>query len=706
MAETTMSEPQPMPRALAEIFADLRSLATTDGAIHGISEIIYRDWVNTIDTLERTVVDDPEHRWSTSRLNKPELMLLLGLAVQSESDRTYSMLGDASVFMSEADRLLRELHDRIMADLKSALPANLREVHDPLDVVGPMAREAIFYAAESFYPHQFPGFIRQRYRHDGGWLLRNKGMSIRPMIEIAEFISKWISQQMTAVSQHRKLGKSLNSGDLTNSLTIPIALLRKKFNHKADAFVRMFTIDVTGTNHGYADPFSINETMICPIVRIGEFLYVPNQYRLFETLYESPFYWMLRDEAYMETAKINRGAFLEATAAHILRSVFGSENVHENVTLYNGAKDKAGEIDILVTYGEFVLIVQAKSKRMTMQARAGDREALRTDFRGAIQSPYNQALTCARLIKSGATCVLSDGATLEVRRVNRLFPMVVLSDQFPAATLLARNLLEREQEIAPVIWDLGVLDCAARLFPHPVDLIFYLKSRSDLYDHVMSESEHCFIGFHLTHKLALSDEFQGLIIDRDFAKPVDDFMVPFDVGVEGIRPTGVLERIELPIITSLLRELRSRGPETAAVVVDLYDLSSEMLRDMAAHITQLREEVAAGKALKAFSIETTAGGLTYIVVDRLSEKSRTAASGIGRKHKYDTKSSHWYVIVDCILTDSPIDELGCFIWEWQQDPEEQKLSDQVSGLFRSRHSVIKVGDATKALAVRVGNASS
>ena len=53
---------------------------------------------------------------------------------------------------------------------------------------------------------------------------------------------------------------------------------------------------------------------------------------------------------------------------------------------------------------------------------------------------------------------------IEVRRVNRLFPMVVLSDPFPSVTMLARGLLEREKEIAPVIWDLGVLDCAARIF--------------------------------------------------------------------------------------------------------------------------------------------------------------------------------------------------------------------------------------------------
>jgi hypothetical protein len=42
------------------------------------------------------------------------------------------------------------------------------------------------------------------------------------------------------------------------------------------------------------------------------------------------------------------------------------------VTIRDGSKDIAGEIDVLVVYGEFVLVVQAKSKRITLKARSGD----------------------------------------------------------------------------------------------------------------------------------------------------------------------------------------------------------------------------------------------------------------------------------------------------------------------------------------------
>ena len=79
------------PRSTAEIFNDLRAIAQIDGALHEISAIIYRDWVVTVDTQEGRVVDDVGYRWSTSKLNRNELMLLLGLTIQSQSDRTFSV---------------------------------------------------------------------------------------------------------------------------------------------------------------------------------------------------------------------------------------------------------------------------------------------------------------------------------------------------------------------------------------------------------------------------------------------------------------------------------------------------------------------------------------------------------------------------------------------------------------------------------------
>ena len=136
---------------------------------------------------------------------------------------------------------------------------------------------------------------------------------------------------------------------------------------------------------------------------------MPIQYRLCESIYESPFFWMMADKEYADTHAQHRGMFLERKAAEILSLVFGDQHVYENVIITRNGRDRAGEIGVLVLFGEFVIVVQAKSKRVTLKARAGDTEALKADFEGAIQAPYRQALECVAHIKAGAKCVVKDG---------------------------------------------------------------------------------------------------------------------------------------------------------------------------------------------------------------------------------------------------------------------------------------------------------
>ena len=643
--ETERSEP----RSVAEIFEDLRALAQSDGALHEISSLIYRDHFITVDPRDGRVIDDPEHRWSTSKLNNNEVLLLLGLMVQCPTERTYAVQSRREGFAACADALFREFHDRVLADIPSPFTRNARIFDDGGEAIGPFAREAIYYGADGFYIHQFLNFSRQRYREDGEWLLQNVDISIRSMLDIAEFILDRINTQMAVVAHAREHGHHGSNGDLTNRLLIAKEDVRKQFGAKAEAFFVKFVTPITATNEGFTDPFTRNAVALAPIIELGDYLYVPIQYRLCESIYESPFFWMMADNEYADAHAKHRGLFLEKTAADILRSVFGAQYVYENVDIMRNAGDRAGEIDVVVAYGEFVIVVQAKSKRVTLKARAGETDALKTDFKGAIQDPYRQALECIELIKAGARCIATDGEELELHTFPRFFPMVVLSDSFPASTMLSRVMLERRDAIAPVIWDIGVLDCIARLLPTPIDILVYLKCRSDVFDNIVSDSEYNYLGYHIQSKLALPPENDMLMLERDFATLVDDFMIAADLGIEADRPVGILERVEIPVVSELLTELKSVDPRVASVVVDLYNFSSAALKDISTTILNVREEIAAtGKAIKAFSIQTESGGLTYAVTLRWDSKSAEAARVIGAKHKYDTKSDRWYVILDCI----------------------------------------------------------
>ena len=605
--------------------------------------------------------------------------------VQSTTDRTYAVQMTRDGFAFLADSFLRELHDRVIVDSVAKFDPTSHRFAESEDTIGLFAREAIYYGAEALYLHQLVNFSRIRYMNDNEWLVQNIGISIDSMLNIASFIVEYVNDKMTAVGHLREQGHNFSRGDLTDSLLIEKEDVRKHFGANADAFFAKFVTPITETNGAFADPFSINAVALAPIIEMSENLYVPSQYRLFESIYESPFFWMIADDNYADTHAENRGEFLEKTSAAILREVFGDEHVHENVHVMRRSGERGGEIDVLVAYGEFVIVVQAKSKRITLKARAGDAHALKTDFKGAIQDPYRQALDCIELIKAGARCTTTNGKDLELPTLSRFFPMVVLSDPFPASTMLSRAMLERNDEIAPVIWDIGVLDCIARLLPTPIEMLFFLKCRSDVFDCVLSDSEYNYLGYHIRSKLALPPGSDIMMVERDFATVVDDFMIAADAGVKADRPAGILERLEIPIVCELLAELKQADPRVASVVIELYNFSSSALKSISSTIQMVRVEIAAtGKEIKAFSIPTESGGLTYAVTLHRDEKAAVAARAIGAKHKYDSKKDRWYVVLDCIQTDNAIDALVVLAWAWMEDEKEAQAARDVAKMFSSR----------------------
>ncbi|WP_296201205.1 nuclease-related domain-containing protein [uncultured Hyphomicrobium sp.] len=682
--------PKAAPRQADEIFGDLRALCHSPGALHAVSSIVYRDFFLTVSMREGRVLDGPERRWSTSKLNNNELMLLVGLIVQSTVPHTYSTLLDDESLEEQADRLLQEFHERLLADAAPIYDSETGTVNWPDDALTLMGREAIYYGADSLYLHQFKSLSRHRYREDSTWLLQNAGLSVGSMIDIASFISNRINAGMTRLGQMRRHGAAVGKGDLTNSLLISKSDLYRKFKSRADAYLKRFATPATCANVEFTSPFSVNAAAIAPIVDIGNYIFVPNQYRLFESIYESPFYWMMADKCYAHTHAKHRGAFLERSTAHILRRVFGDDCVFENVQLFTGSSTVVGEIDVLVVYGEFAIVVQAKSKRMTIKARSGDQDAMKADFQDAIQTPYQQALDCIKHLKSDVRCIDKCGREPSLHSLPQFFPLVVLSDPFPAITYLSRAMLKTADGLAPAVWDLGVLDCVTRILPTPIEMMFYLKCRSDTFEQVISDSEYNMLGYHLKAKLALAPDVDGLYLDRGFATSVDDYMISRDVGLDVPRPEGVLERANFPVVTDLLALLKNSDPRLSSIAVELYDFSGSALAELSKNIVAMRSEVVAtGKAIKALSVVTASGGLTYAVARDRDEKAMRAAEAIAAKHKYDRKQDRWYVVLDSVETGDCIDAMLPLVWAWEPDQAEAANSVAVAKMFKGTYQPFK-----------------
>ena len=119
-------------------------------------------------------------------------------------------------------------------------------------------------------------------------------------------------------------------------------------------------------------------------------------------MYETPFYWFIKDKKYKKVASEHNGNFTEKFVYDSLISVFGSPNTYKNVNIYKkGAKRKpVCEVDVLVIYGKMALIIQAKSKKLTLKSKQGDYDSILSDFTKSFQESYDQSLICSECICS------------------------------------------------------------------------------------------------------------------------------------------------------------------------------------------------------------------------------------------------------------------------------------------------------------------
>jgi hypothetical protein len=147
---------------------------------------------------------------------------------------------------------------------------------------------------------------------------------------------------------------------------------------------------------------------------------------------------MVEDQDYRAAALSNRGRFTENFAAERLELVFGRDRVFRNIDLWESKGKKIGEIDALVVFADRVIIVQAKSKKLTLAARMGNEVKLKDDFKHAIQDACDQAYLCSERILRGS--LLTDAAGKEIRMpapAKQIYLICLVSDHYPALSTQA-----------------------------------------------------------------------------------------------------------------------------------------------------------------------------------------------------------------------------------------------------------------------------
>lgn len=668
-------------RTEAEVFADLSELCASPGYLHAIAYFCFRD--NTIRYGDVMTPEDVLEQFGMDRLVRTEISTLIGLSCKADLNAEMQTPETIRRYIDGTEILLKEIHHSMMP--------SMTEIFDPEQVSDPsfnpfkngdFLREAIFYGGESAYHFQYRDLSSLKYKGDSDWLICNKGFSSEDAISAITAIQEL---------QNRKINEFITSLDINNPNSWT-ALDAYKFT--AEEISAESGIDlgvVTNVIESFVSPIGMsdfsslddfNPKNAYPIIKTSDTEYLLFQnYSLVEALYETPFFWFYEDKAYRSTAMKNRGDFTESFSAQRLTRVFGDRNVFLNVEIVDSKRNIAGEIDVLIVYANRAIILQAKSKKLTIAARKGNDLSLRDDFKKAVQDAYDQAYSCATLLTDLNYKLIDDsGNELEIERnICEIYPFCVVSDHYPALSFQARQFLNfSKTEIIkpPFVMDVFFLDVATEMLETPLHFLSYVNRRSEYNDKVLSTHELTILSYHLKQNLWVDDEYTMMHLGDDICADLDLAMVVRRCEVTGERtPEGILTKFRDTTIGRLITQIeKQEDPGTIDLGFMLLLLSEDTVNQLNTGIDHIAKLALNDHECHDLTI-AIGGGSTGLTVHCNSDPLEVAGPKLERhaeRRKYSQKAKEWFGI--CIDPETKKLKFGLkLLYEWEQSDELDRV---------------------------------
>ena len=558
-------------RSEQQVFDDLAALCVSKGYVHALASICFRD--TTVGFSDEVTSDDLSEMRSRSRLIRTEITTLIGLMMRGPISFSLPEPQVISDYIEKSEILLEELHHTMLPSIaESQENANGLFAHSDDFTFGKFLREAIFYGAESAYPYQYRDLSPRKYRADSDWLLKNKSVNLEVGAAVCrglpDILERRLLDTLTKL-MHKPLqewtvlpGFVFSCEELVKCIAQPIECVR--------AFIEAFTLPEVESNLSFTSLGAYNVAVSYPFIRTDddEFLLL-QYYGVAEAFYETPFYWMCSDEEYSSIAFRHRGEFTEDFAVERLVHVFGPDRVFQNVNIFGHKGETLGEIDVLVIFGDRAIVLQAKSKKLTFEARRGNERILQDDFRKAVQDAVDQSFACAELLGDPTVTLRSkDGQAVVVSaRPRTVFPLAVVADHYPALALQARHFLRvkaTDQIVLPLVTDVFALDAITEMLSSPLRFLSYLHFRSRFGDKLVASHEHMLLSYHLKQNLWLASDVDMMLVQDDVSSDLDVAMAVRREGVPGAStPDGILTRFEGTHYARIISEVEDKAESTA-----------------------------------------------------------------------------------------------------------------------------------------------
>lgn len=535
---------------------------------------------------------------------------------------------------------------------------------------------------ESAYSFQYRDFSPDKYAKDDPWLIANKGFSIHDARNVVFAISRLQDEKsISAMRAMRGTPKETRTFLPGNTFSVQEVA---GYGHIDPAVVdNAFAVPPGAYNEQFKALHDFNIASASPLIRMSDSTYLLfHIYSLVEALYEAPFYWMGADKTYVSTAMQNRGVFTERFAVERLRQVFGVENVFANIDIYESKDTKRGEIDVLVLFGNRALVLQAKSKRLTLEARRGNDLQIKDDFKKSIQKSSDQAYLCAKLIEEGRY-TFKDAAGNAVKlpaSLKRIYVICLISDHYPALSFQARKFLEfvaTDTISPPFVMDVFALDAMTEMLSTPLHFLSYVDRRTGYADKLMASHELTILSYHLKKNLWLDDEHDMIVLDDDISADLDLAMLVRREGIPGKdTPEGILTRFNPTALGRMVKGIEARSdPATIDLGFALLSLGEDTVLEVSAGIDLLAKRgIADGKGHDlTVGLGSGRTGLTIHCNDDPIEVAGPVLQRHCQARKYTERAKTWFGI--CVR---PMDQALRFginlEFPWEQDDTMDALT--------------------------------
>ena len=674
-------------RSGSAIIGELKRLTQEDGFIYTYCHMVLQAlWISPNEVAD---ID-----WN-QRLNVQELSLLLGLMVKCPLKLTFPPSEEkANQQATIASRLLEELHGTHSFSRLEASAWGQADVQYWANKVGNCYDdwmdsgrgmvEPIFYGEDGAYDFQYLEMAEKKYRNDKQWIREHLGTSWKSILNIAEQL-KGLAQLRAGQIHTASTFQEMSLQCLAVFLFSPEDI--GNVNQDAVAsFLDAFALTPGEANKEFLHIGAYNAVHSHPVIRLKDNrFFLPIFFNLARSIYESPFYWMLSDKKYKETGLRNRGDATEEIATELLTRAFGDENVHRGVKIRNQNQDVT-DIDVLAIAGNKAVIVQSKSKKLTMASRGGDGESLKVDFQEAVQDAYGQALLSRKaLLEASSTLTIQDAGLFRIKdAIDEAYLICLSGDHYPAVTTQVESYLQKKEgDPYPLAMSIFDLDILTFYLEDPIDLVYYLRQRTVHATHFKSDSEMALLAFHLRNKLYPTEDADLTYIESGMASLIDaNFPVAKGYYPKTSSANRLFHQWKNAAFESLVSEIRAIDqPRLTDALFFLYDLAGSGADNLIKFIERTKRATYLDGRLHDFSIPCprNSRGITFVSYPQTSspveeKRFKDQVQGLAMARKYKSRANEWLGLSSRSDDREPCNMLWYSKDPWQPDTDLDNLT--------------------------------